>query len=91
MIFSSDNSPDSIPDFCLNDACSNETFHNNPEDHKAGSYFNYKPNENSWLDDLYTNSQYSSAIEYNEVYDSDHFTHSPGIGKDQNGESYLDN
>ena len=44
------NQGDTIPDFCENDRCDWETFHNdttNGGPHKSGSYFEYDESENT--------------------------------------------
>ena len=78
---------DSIPDFCLNDACSDEIFHNANDGgpHKSGSYFEYDEFENTWLQPLYVNHNIYPAIPLEDVYaDMTHFTHSPGTSLDLN-------
>ena len=77
------NGEEPVPDFCISDACSDETFHNENDGgpHKAGSYFEYDDGENTWLNPLYDN--YISGIPFDEVYaDTTHFTHSPGTSLD---------
>jgi len=77
------NGEESVPDFCISDACSDETFHNENDGgpHKSGSYFEYDESENTWLQTLYDN--YTSGIPLEDVYaDTTHFTHSPGTSLD---------
>lgn len=75
-------------DFCQEDECTINEFHNNPDDHKPGSYFQYTVDENQWLEPLY--NQFIPAISAEEMNDSIHFTHSPGNGENENGNIYLD-
>ena len=72
------NSGDTIPDFCMNDKCDWETFHNEIDNgpHKSGSYFEYDESENTWLQPLYDN--YTPGIPNENRNGPEHFTHSPG-------------
>lgn len=79
-------------DFCIEDRCGGEIFHEGDstdvEFHKDGSYFQYTMDENEWLQELY--DYFTPAIDDSLMNNPDHFTHSPGIGKDENGNTYLD-
>ena len=69
-------------DFCIEDMCDGESFHNpgdNPE-HKEGSYFNNFVNEPSILKPLY--DSYNSAIMEDTATDSAHYTHSISLDRD---------
>ena len=69
-------------DFCIEDMCDGESFHNpgdNPE-HKEGSYFNNFVNEPSILKPLY--DSYNSAIMEDTATDSAHYTHSTSLDRD---------
>ena len=64
-------------DYCMEDKCSGESFHQAGDDpkHKEGSYFNNFTEEPLLLQSLY--NEYYSAIESGSANSTDHFTHSP--------------
>tara|TARA_B100001029_G_C15063339_1_gene460665 strand:- start:1243 stop:2346 length:1104 start_codon:yes stop_codon:yes gene_type:complete len=72
------NENDTIPDFCVKDACDGENFHSETDGgpHKSGSYFAYDDDENSWLQPLYNN--YIPGISEENRNNIEHYTHSPG-------------
>jgi endonuclease/exonuclease/phosphatase family metal-dependent hydrolase len=74
------NDDELVPDFCVSDACEGEIFHNEIDDgpHKAGSYFENDSSENTWLEPLYENENYTPGINFDSRLDSIHYTHSPG-------------
>ena len=63
-------------DYCIEDACDDEDFHSDGDDHREGSYFTP---EKTWLEDLY--EKYSPAVsltEYSKIqHEAQYFTHTP--------------
>jgi endonuclease/exonuclease/phosphatase family metal-dependent hydrolase len=66
-------------DYCLEDQCEGESFHADADGgpHKEGSYFQYFPDENTWLEGLY--QTYYPAVPLTEYHRNEqpYFTHTP--------------
>jgi len=68
-------------DYCLEDKCSDESFHGADDDpkHKEGSYFTP---ELTWLQNMYNLYQPAIPLQKYLASESDYFTHSPEADRD---------
>ena len=61
-------------DYCLEDACDDEDFHSDSDDHREGSYF--KP-EITWLQELYDSYLPAISLTDYSLNEAQYFTHTP--------------